>query len=37
MAKPGRLVLLAVTHRYRRIHCLWPDQFQIAEYLRLVR
>lgn len=27
----ARIALLAVTHRYRRIHCLWLKQFQIAE------
>jgi hypothetical protein len=29
----ARIALLAVTHRYNRIHCLWLEQFQIpAEY-----
>jgi hypothetical protein len=28
----ARLALLAVTHRYKRAHCLWLEQFQIAEY-----
>src|SRR5207249_869460 len=27
--------LPAVTHRYKRARCLWLEQFQIAEYLRL--
>jgi hypothetical protein len=31
MAKPGRLPLPAVTHRYKRAHCLWLEQFQIAD------
>jgi hypothetical protein len=26
------LAFLAVTHRYKRTHCLWLEQFQIAEY-----
>jgi hypothetical protein len=32
MAKPGPVALLAVTYRCERTHCLWLDQFQIAEY-----
>jgi hypothetical protein len=31
-----RLALLAVTHRYNRIPCLWLGQFQIAESVRPV-
>jgi hypothetical protein len=31
----ARLAFLAVTHRYRRVHCLWLEQFQIADYVRL--
>jgi len=31
----ARLALLAVTHRYKQTHCLWLEQFQIAEYSRL--
>src|SRR5690242_2392832 len=31
----ARLALLAVTHRYKRAHCLWLEQFQIAEYGRV--
>jgi hypothetical protein len=27
----ARLALLAVTHRYKRTHCLWLEQFQIAD------
>ena len=27
----ARLALLAVTHRYNRTHCLWLEQFQIAD------
>jgi hypothetical protein len=30
----ARLAPLAVTHRYNRAHCLWLEQFQIADYLR---
>src|ERR1700749_744665 len=29
-----RLPLPAVTHRYKRAHCLWLERFQIAEYSR---
>jgi len=29
----ARLPLLTVTHRYKRAHCLWLEQFQIADYL----
>jgi len=29
----ARLPLLTVTHRYKRTHCLWLEQFHIAEYL----
>jgi hypothetical protein len=32
----ARLALLALTHRYKRTPCLWLEQFQNAEYLRLV-
>ena len=32
----ARLALLAVTHRYKRTHCLWLEQFQIADYARVV-
>src|SRR2546430_7495282 len=33
MANQARLAFLAVTHRYKRTHCLWLEQFQIpAEY-----
>jgi SRSO17 transposase len=28
----ARLALLAVTHRYKRKHCLWLEQSQIADY-----
>jgi hypothetical protein len=28
----ARLAPLAVTHRHNRIHCLWLEQFQIADY-----
>src|SRR6266581_4648036 len=28
----ARLPLPAVTHRYKQAHCLWLEQFQIAEY-----
>jgi hypothetical protein len=31
----ARLAFLAVTHRYKRIHCPWLEQFQIAEYFAL--
>jgi hypothetical protein len=31
----ARLALPAVTHRYTRTHCLWLEQFHIAEYGRL--
>ena len=31
----ARLALLAVTHRYKRTHCLWLEQFQIADSARL--
>jgi hypothetical protein len=27
---PMALALIAVTHRYKRAHCLWLEQFQIA-------
>jgi Protein of unknown function (DUF3500). len=30
-ATKARLAPLAVTHRYSRTHCLWLEQFQIAE------
>jgi hypothetical protein len=26
-----------VTHRYERTHCLWLEQFQIADYFRYLR
>jgi hypothetical protein len=29
----ARLALLAVTHRYKRAHCLWLEQFQIADFV----
>ena len=32
----ARLAFLAVTHRYKRTHCLWLEQFQIAESARPV-
>ncbi len=32
MANQARLAFLAVTHRYKQNHCLWLEQFQIAEY-----
>ena len=36
MAEPGPgYPLLAVTHRYKRAHCLWLEQFQIADLARL--
>jgi len=35
-ATKARLVSLAVTHRYNRTHCLWPEQFQIADYFRFL-
>jgi hypothetical protein len=31
----ARLALLAVTHRYKRTHCLWREQFQIADLVRV--
>jgi len=31
MANQARLAFLAVTHRYKRTHCLWLEQFQIAD------
>ena len=31
-ATKARLAFLAVTHRYNRTHCLWLEQFQIADY-----
>jgi hypothetical protein len=31
----ARLALLAVTHRYKRTHCLWLEQFQIADSARV--
>ena len=31
-ATKARLAPLAVTHRYNRTHCLWLEQFQIADY-----
>jgi hypothetical protein len=31
----NRLAHLAITHRYKRAHCLWLEQFQIADSLRL--
>ena len=31
-ATKARLTPLAVTHRYNRTHCLWLEQFQIADY-----
>src|SRR6185312_17301349 len=30
-ATKARLAPLAVTHRYNRTHCLWLEQFQIAD------
>jgi hypothetical protein len=33
-ATKARLAPLAVTHRYNRTHCLWLEQFQIAESVR---
>ena len=33
-ATKARLAPLAVTHRYNRTHCLWLEQFQIAESMR---
>src|SRR6185312_8148392 len=33
-ATKARLAPVAVTHRYNRTHCLWLEQFQIAEYER---
>ena len=35
MANQARLAFLAVTHRYKRTHCLWPEQFQIADSARV--
>ena len=32
MGNQAQLALPAVTHRYKRINCLWLGQFQIAEY-----
>jgi hypothetical protein len=39
MAKPGPAIWhsLAVTHRYKRAHCLWLEPFQIADYAGMVR
>ena len=34
MAKPGPATAPAVTHRYKRTHCLWLEQFQIADLAR---
>jgi len=31
MANQARLAFLAVTHRYKRTHCLWHEQFQTAD------
>jgi hypothetical protein len=36
MANPGPATAPAVTHRYKRTHCLWLEQFQIADSARLV-
>ena len=36
MANQARLAFLAVTHRYKRTHCLGLEQFQIADSARLV-
>ena len=33
----ARLAFVAVTHRYRRMHCLGLEQFQIADYLTAPR
>jgi hypothetical protein len=33
--RPGDRIIV-VTHRYQRAHCLWLEQFQIAEYARRV-
>jgi hypothetical protein len=35
MANPGPVIAPAVTHRYKRTHCLWLEQFQIADSARL--
>ena len=32
----NRLAHLAITHRYKRAHCLWLEQFQIAESARRI-
>ena len=37
MANQARLAFLAVTHRYKRTHCLWLEQFQIESVAGLVR
>ena len=31
----ARLAVLATTHGYKRTHCLWLEQFQIADSARL--
>ena len=31
----ARLAFLTVTHRYKRTHCLWLEQFQIADSARV--
>jgi hypothetical protein len=36
MPGQARLAFLAVTHRYKRTHCLWLEQFQIADSARVV-
>jgi hypothetical protein len=33
----ARLALPAVTHRYTRTHCLWLEQFHIADYLLMMQ
>jgi hypothetical protein len=35
MARPGPATAPAVTHRYKRAHCLWLEQFQIADSARV--
>jgi hypothetical protein len=32
--RDSRFARLAVTHRYKRTHYLWLEQFQIADYLQ---
>jgi hypothetical protein len=32
----ARPPLLTVTHRYKRAHCLWLEQFQIADYALVI-